>query len=44
MKKKQLVKSEKPTDNVAKPLCGSYGAGTSCTANGGTGEESDILL
>ena len=43
MKKKQLVKSEKPADNVAKPLCGSYG-GQSCTINGGTDAESDILL
>ncbi len=43
MKKKQLVKSEKPADNVAKPLCGSY-KGSSCTGNFGTGEETDILL
>jgi hypothetical protein len=43
MKKKQLVKSEKPADNVTKPLCGSFG-GSSCNLNGGTAAESDILL
>jgi hypothetical protein len=43
MRKKQLVKSEKTKDNVTKPLCGSYG-GSSCTGNGGTGTESDILF
>ena len=43
MKKKQLVKSAKQTENVAKPLCGSYG-GSSCTGNGNTGTESDILF
>lgn len=43
MKKKQLVKSQKPIDNVVKPLCSSYG-GTGCTGNFGTGEETDILL
>ncbi len=43
MKKKQLVKSEKSAENVTKPLCGSYG-GSSCTGNGGTGTESDILF
>ena len=44
MKKKQLIKTDKPKEtNVAKPLCGSYG-GQSCTANFGAGEETDILL
>jgi hypothetical protein len=43
MKKKQLVKSDKPKENVTKPLCGSFG-GSSCTGNFGTGEESDILF
>lgn len=44
MKKKQLVKSEKLTGDVVKPLCGTYNKGTSCTLNGGTDAESDILL
>ena len=44
MKKKQLVKSDKPKENVAKPLCGSYG-GQSCNINFGTEDaETDILL
>ena len=43
MKKKQLVKADKPKENAAKPLCGSY-KGSSCTGNLGTGEESDILF
>ena len=43
MKKKQLVKADKPKENVAKPLCGSYG-GSACTGNFSTGEESDILF
>jgi hypothetical protein len=43
MKKKQLVKSEKPQDNVAKPLCNSNG-GSCWFVNWGTGEETDVLL
>jgi hypothetical protein len=43
MKKKQLVKSDKPKENVVKPLCGTYKA-PSCGWNNGTGEESDILF
>jgi hypothetical protein len=43
MKKKQLVKSDKPKENAAKALCGTFG-GQSCTINGSTGSESDILL
>ena len=45
MKKKQLVKAEKPTESAVKPLCGTNSGNCSGgSALASTGTESDILF